>query len=59
MPVHAIAQTRRVIDSSANLPLDEALRLEAQTQRELGLRHDFSEGVAAFLAKRPPQFRDR
>jgi 2-(1,2-epoxy-1,2-dihydrophenyl)acetyl-CoA isomerase len=59
MPVHAIAQTRRVIDSSANLPLDDALRLEAQTQRDLGLRHDFSEGVAAFLAKRPAQFKDR
>jgi 2-(1,2-epoxy-1,2-dihydrophenyl)acetyl-CoA isomerase len=28
-------------------------------QRDLGLRHDFAEGVAAFLAKRPAQFKDR
>ena len=59
MPVHAIAQTRRVIDTSARLPLEDALRLEAEAQRDLGRRHDFAEGVAAFLAKRPPQFKDR
>jgi 2-(1,2-epoxy-1,2-dihydrophenyl)acetyl-CoA isomerase len=25
--------------------------------RELGYSHDYREGVAAFLAKRPPQFK--
>lgn len=59
MPVHALAETRRALDQSGSLPLEDALRLEADTQRELGLAHDFSEGVAAFLAKRAPVFTDR
>lgn len=59
MPVHALAETRRILDQSGSLPLEDALRLEADTQRELGLGHDFAEGVAAFLAKRAPLFTDR
>ena len=47
--------------SDAAMPLDfaDALTLEADTQRELGRAHDFGEGVAAFLAKRAPRFKDR
>ncbi|MCE2911181.1 MAG: 2-(1,2-epoxy-1,2-dihydrophenyl)acetyl-CoA isomerase, partial [Rubrivivax sp.] len=36
-----------------------ALAREASMQGELGRGHDFAEGVAAFLAKRTPVFRDR
>ena len=59
MPSRALAETRRVIDTSMNLSLSEAVTLEADTQRELGRAHDFAEGVAAFLAKRPAVFTDR
>lgn len=59
MPVKALAQTRRAIDTAGDLSLADALRLEADAQRELGRGHDFAEGVAAFLAKRTPTFTDR
>ena len=59
MPAKALAETRRAIDAAAPMDLADALRLEADTQRELGRGNDFGEGVAAFFAKRPPVFTDR
>ena len=59
MPSKALAETRRVIDAAAPMDFADAIGLEADTQRELGRGHDFAEGVAAFFAKRPPQFKDR
>ena len=59
MPSQALARTRQIIDAAGPMDFGDALAQEAATQRELGRAHDFAEGVAAFLAKRPPSFRDR
>ena len=59
MPSRALAETRRAIDAAAPMDFGDAIALEADAQRELGRAHDFGEGVAAFLAKRAPQFEDR
>ncbi len=59
MPSKALAETRRVIDAAMPMDFADAIGLEARTQRELGKAHDFAEGVAAFFAKRPAQFKDR
>ena len=59
MPSRALVATRRAIDGAQHLTLDQALAEEATLQRELGLAHDYQEGVAAFAAKRAPRFTDR
>jgi len=59
MPSQALAETRRVIDAAMPMEFSDAITLEADTQRERGRSHDFAEGVAAFLAKRPAVFKDR
>jgi 2-(1,2-epoxy-1,2-dihydrophenyl)acetyl-CoA isomerase len=59
MPVAALAQTRAAIDEAMSLPYEEALRMEARRQRELGRAHDAKEGIAAFVEKRAPVFKDR
>jgi 2-(1,2-epoxy-1,2-dihydrophenyl)acetyl-CoA isomerase len=59
MPVKALVASRKAIDGAQQLTLDEALDEEALVQAELGFAHDYQEGVAAFGAKRSPQFTDR
>jgi 2-(1,2-epoxy-1,2-dihydrophenyl)acetyl-CoA isomerase len=56
MPTRAVWQTKRLLDRAETAPFDEQLELEATTQAELTRTHDFYEGVAAFLAKREPEF---
>ena len=59
LPTRALALTRQAIDQAMALDYAGALGLEAQLQGELGRAHDFAEGVAAFKARRPAQFKDR
>jgi 2-(1,2-epoxy-1,2-dihydrophenyl)acetyl-CoA isomerase len=56
MPTRAVWQTKRLLDRAETAPFAEQLELEATTQAELTRTHDFHEGVAAFLAKREPEF---
>ena len=59
MPSKALAETRRVIDAAVPMEFADALAQEAQTQRQLGRAGDYAEGVAAFIGKRSPVFKDR
>jgi 2-(1,2-epoxy-1,2-dihydrophenyl)acetyl-CoA isomerase len=55
-PTKALVATRRALHTSANATLEAQLDLERDLQRELGFSADYREGVAAFIAKRPPRF---
>ena len=50
---------RRAYWESATNSYEQQLDLEARLQRQAGQTEDFGEGVAAFLAKRPAQFKGR
>jgi 2-(1,2-epoxy-1,2-dihydrophenyl)acetyl-CoA isomerase len=59
MPTRALVATRAAIDAADRLEFADALSHEAAWQTDLGASHDYLEGVAAFMAKRPPVFSDR
>ena len=59
MPVKALVATRTAFDAAQALDLGTALAEEGRLQGELGRAHDYQEGVAAFGARRAPQFTDR
>ncbi len=59
MPVKALVATRAAVDEAMRLDFGEALAMEGRWQSRLSGAHDYLEGVAAFMAKRPAVFSDR
>ena len=55
-PTRGLVATRRALHAASDATLEAQLDLERNLQRELGYSADYREGVAAFLAKRPPRF---
>jgi 2-(1,2-epoxy-1,2-dihydrophenyl)acetyl-CoA isomerase len=58
-PTFGLGLTKRAIHAAGNQSLDAQLDLEADLQRQAGRSADYAEGVAAFLAKRSPNFQGR
>ena len=56
-PPEALAAIRRTITEGGGLTFDDGLALEARLAAELAGTANFTEGIAAFLAKRPPEWR--
>ncbi len=56
-PTNAYALTKKLIHAASTNSLDEQLDMERQYQREAGRSDDYKEGVAAFMEKRPPNYR--
>ena len=50
------AGTKRELNQWLYAQMDAQLEFEAGIQRELAASGDFAEGLAGFLAKRPPRF---
>jgi 2-(1,2-epoxy-1,2-dihydrophenyl)acetyl-CoA isomerase len=55
-PTRGLARIKRMIRESWGHSLDEELDLQRDAMRELGFSDDYREGVAAFMAKRAPNF---
>jgi 2-(1,2-epoxy-1,2-dihydrophenyl)acetyl-CoA isomerase len=56
-PTKGLAFTKRAFQASFGNTLAEQLKLEGDMMRELGYSGDYREGVAAFMAKRAPNFK--
>jgi 2-(1,2-epoxy-1,2-dihydrophenyl)acetyl-CoA isomerase len=59
LPPLGVGMTKRLLDRAGSSTLEEQLEREAQLQTAATKTEDFQEGVAAFLEKRPPQFKGR
>lgn len=59
LPPLGLAAIKQIVRSSWSRTLDEELDLQRDEMRRLGFTHDYREGVAAFLEKRPARFEGR
>ncbi len=59
MRVAGLAANRAAIDAAVGMSYADALSNERRLQSQLSAAHDYIEGVAAFMAKRPATFTDR
>ena len=58
-PTLAYARAKDLYNRALSQPLEAQLEEERQNIARSGATHDFREGVAAFLEKRPPRFEGR
>jgi 2-(1,2-epoxy-1,2-dihydrophenyl)acetyl-CoA isomerase len=58
-PTRGLAAIKQAIHASSGNSLAAQLDVERDMQRRLGFGDDYREGVAAFIAKRPPRFTGR
>ncbi|MEO5684051.1 MAG: enoyl-CoA hydratase-related protein [Chitinophagaceae bacterium] len=57
MPTRGLAYTKQALNESFNNTFEAQLKTEDQLQFAAANTHDYNEGVAAFLEKRPPVFK--
>lgn len=58
-PTMGLGYIKRALNDSVSNGFDEQLTLERDLQRLAGRTDDYREGVAAFMAKRPAEFKGR
>jgi enoyl-CoA hydratase len=59
MATKAIGNIKRAVQTGAELPFQDALAVERELQQLLFQSEDAKEGLAAYIEKRPAQFKGR